>query len=133
MALCWDITGIKDYEALCYEGAGVDDEGNEQVRLSPTTDGLIWATMAVGIGEITDDTYIEFWVRLNTLHMLVAGTRHETVGVMPLSVVKAHIGLEANVSYETPGKWFKRIVKGRTLEIQYQEKKEKEDGRAAAN
>ena len=49
MALCWDITGIKDYEALCYEGAGVDDEGDERVRLSPTTDGLIWATMAVDL------------------------------------------------------------------------------------
>lgn len=134
MALHYDLGEINDYKNLCYQDAGRDSEGNELTRIDPDTDSLIWATMAVGIGEITDRNYIEFWIRMNTLHMLWAGMRGDTVNVMPLATVKAHIGLSTNVAYETSGKWFKRIVKGKTEEIQYQEeRKEKEDGRATAN
>jgi hypothetical protein len=133
MALHWDISHIKDYEDLCLEDAGLDSEGDEQVRLNPTTDNLIWATMSTGIGEITDDTYIEFWIRMNTLSTLQAGTLGGAVKVMPLDAVKAHIGLSTNVSHEAPGKWFKRIVKSETQSIQYrEEKREKKNARAAA-
>lgn len=72
----------------------------------PFVQPLIFATMAVGIGEITEDNFLEFWQRLNVFELL-----HDLPPLTPLDHVVAMIGLRTNVfPAETRAKWLKRVV-----------------------
>ena len=85
-------------------------------RLSPLTNVLIWATMSVGMGSITEANYGEFWARINMMERLTGPflskptdngkswePRHIT-----LEEVKAHTGLGTNVHLESWTSWTKR-------------------------
>lgn len=72
-------------------------------RQWPTTDALIWATMAIGIGEITEQNYEEFYRRLHTIEE-TAGTflNHEgKPSFITLAEVKRRIGLRTNAGLIT--------------------------------
>lgn len=103
MALTYDLQGIQDYQLVC-----MDDDGT----MSAVTHGLIFATMAVGIGTIDAKTAPEFYARLN-LYERAMGTFTVKAGephyITP-GEVYAHIGLKTNVfPVETRAKWMKRV------------------------
>lgn len=59
MSLNWNLTGIKNYEHLCWR-----EDGNGEKTMNPVTHSLIFATMAVDMGEITEKNWKEFWTRI---------------------------------------------------------------------
>ena len=73
------------------------------------TQSIIFTTMAIGMGKITEDNWLEFYARMNILERL-----H---GYKPISSerVKEHIGLNTNANFETRLQWFKRYF---TYEIE---------------
>jgi hypothetical protein len=113
MSLNWSIDKIHDYKELCWRPA-LDDQGNPildedgdpQVRLEPITDCLIWGTMCVEIGKITEQNADEFHRRLEeadevgiapSINFFNEATQKWDRRIPTLEEVKAHIGLSTNV------------------------------------
>jgi hypothetical protein len=114
MALHFDLSDV----ANRHENYPMTEDG----RMNPATESLIFVTMAVGMGTITEDNWKRFAVRLDILQSLFG--RHGHVpdgngGIRPIDhrEVKGHIGLKTNVSPETDAAWRKR-----TFERAMQEK-----------
>ena len=95
MSLNYDLTAC-DHDAI--------HDGDEwQPFVQPI---IIFASMAVGIGQITDDNYLEFWQRLNMFERI-----HDLQPLTPLEHVFAMVGLRTNVfPTESRAKWLKRVV-----------------------
>jgi IS5 family transposase len=58
MSLSWNIEKIKDYETVCRDAEG---------HIKHRTEALIFATMSVGMGRITEDNAAEFYARLHVI------------------------------------------------------------------
>lgn len=106
----WYIPGGSDVEKLA--------NGNVIERLSLVTHVLITATMTVDIGDITEESYSEFWLRLNMMEKLSGpfiNTHDTETGEWtprPIAVeeVKAHIGLHTNVSNLSWREWMTKTM-----------------------
>jgi hypothetical protein len=121
MSLNWDITRIKDKDSVCWKIATADDSYRQikqgEQYLNPVTEALIFRTMIVGIGEITERNAGNFYCRSRLLdafgsHPLSQPT---AAGVseprgFTIDEVRAHIGLRTNVIDENETAWRKRIV-----------------------
>ena len=104
MTLVWKLERIVGYETRCYIVSPVD---SDHVVLHPNTNALIWATPAVGLGEIADNNVYEFFARY-TVYCKINGLE-----AVSFEVVKAHIGLKTNVyPNETRAQWAKRTITG---------------------
>ena len=92
MALNYNFSKVKDHEAL-----------HENQSEWGKTDTLIWLTMAVGLGGITEKNYVEFYARIKFLEKLSGAMAH--VGreeyFFTIDDIKRRIGLETNVSNTT--------------------------------
>ena len=113
MALTVDTRSIKNHKEVCYEA-----ETKDGFPYKPTTHYLAWGSMAIGIGEITENNYHEVYFRHKFINQISSWNKS------PLSVtlkdVYQHIGLETNVGKPEPrGKWKNRIVKGVMAELSY--------------
>ena len=75
---------------------------DENDMMYPDTQSIIFTTMAIGLGEITEKNWLEFYARMNILERLHGYTS------IPLERVKEHIGLSTNVNNETRSQWIKR-------------------------
>lgn len=105
MSLNFELSDIENYRETGYDAEGV---------LRPETKSLIFATMVVGIGRITEGNAAEFYARLHAFERL-SGTylteQGKDVYLTPEDVQR-HIGLSTNVANETRAKWLKRVLGG---------------------
>ena len=130
MALNWNLKDVPDHIAWAQADEYWPGEHDTQVGtdyLRPETNALIWLTMGVGLGRITEKNFTEFWYRYEVLEALighVAPTHGEGSAeywnkrdgtdfkagdkLVTYERVRDHIGLATNVSDEPRGKWFKR-------------------------
>ena len=108
MPLTWDLSGIKDYEALCFVDAGVDDKGEKLTRLHPVTNAIIWATMNMGL-RLTEKNLPDFLARMRLAQKLIGPMGPGGVAITD-EQVRAHVGLYTNVSDEPVDTWLKRQV-----------------------
>jgi len=78
--------------------------------MTDTCECMIWATMVVGIDEITTVTIKEFAFRLETDRRLV-GT-FKNVDNMPFTVdsLRPFLGLKTNATRKTRAKWAKILL-----------------------
>jgi hypothetical protein len=93
MSLNWSIEGIKDYKELLVKG--VDKDG-EFEHTNPVTDGLVWMTMIVDIGRITEENWKEFYLRVK-MYEALKGRYFYDYEVTP-ELIQRHIGLATNVT-----------------------------------
>src|SRR5581483_2508285 len=97
MSLTWNIEKVKDYDTVCWiEG-----------ELNPITNTLIWATMSVKLGEITEKNAAEFYARLAITEKITGPSvvkDGEPYYITPEDV-EAHIGLYCNVINESRTKF----------------------------
>lgn len=103
MSLSFQLDSIKNYKEVCY-----DDTGS----LRPVTELLVFTTMHVGIGKITESNADEFYARMIVAHKLYdigIVTEDETELLKPKHV-QDHIGLMTNVGIETRAQWTKRFL-----------------------
>ena len=103
MSLDWNVGKVKDFDKWGW----VKDEAGEEV-LNPLTDRLIWATMAVELGDITEKNADEFYIRLQTLGYRFGSKGYATI---TREDVRKHIGLKTNVSNETRKSWLRERMK----------------------
>jgi hypothetical protein len=113
MSLDFRLTAIEGWETLCRKEDG---------SLNPVTENLIFATMSVGLGEITEKNHVEFYLRLGVADSLSQWPGRRTH--IKLEDVKAHIGLVTNVSDESITKWFKCHMDSAKREIEYRARRD---------
>lgn len=119
MALRYDYSRVHNWQTVCEMRAEADDpvhgvsKGDTIIR--PETEALIFASLVVGLSEISGANWRTFygrlhaWERLERVRTLHAdGSAKHTAP----ETVYAHIGLSTNVSRETDAQWRKRIVGG---------------------
>ena len=124
MPLDFNWSKVENHKEVCWR--------RPDGQVNGVTESLIWATMTVGISEITNKNYEEFHRRLleydicsNTYPITTKkiGSRHLT-----LEEVRKHIGLSTNASEVTRAAWEKRlkqVLADKVESIKSQETKEK--------
>lgn len=108
MALKWNVEHIKDHDTVCW----IEENGKQCVN--PVTQTLIFGTMMVGLGEITDKNVDEFVARFRILEKLQGPFLIKGDGepwYLSDEDFIAHIGLWCNVSNETRSRWVARIFR----------------------
>lgn len=85
MSLNWNLTDIQNHEEVWSE---------DHPKESSITEAIIWDTMAVDMGKITEDNYRAFYARLVMFNQ-AAGITDDRV---TLADVKRRVGLRTNVT-----------------------------------
>ena len=136
MSLNWYVGKIKDADDVCWVTATKSSVMDGRVRgeeyLSPITNSFIWATMTIGLNEITEANVDEWEQRLalayeiGWLSKLTVWNGNDPDGeknahcfeARPLTRadIVRHIGLSTNATYESPTAWRKRVVERMTEE-----------------
>ena len=137
MSLNWKISDIKDYKRVCFQThVGTQEEMEEMVnrvtfmgpdwswpgqddrssvvRMHPRTHTLIFSCMSLGMGEITEVNWEEFYARLHVLER-VHGSLLMQDGLPVYFTpddVRRHIGLRVNVAEEKRPSFERRIMRG---------------------
>jgi hypothetical protein len=137
MSLNWNIGRIRDYHTVCFDRRvfdtpeeaeafiraetsfmgpnwyiDTDDEaGRTAKRMSVTTNMLIWASLLVGLPEITEANAERWYKRLATIEANNGAYRTRDGEDVPFTLdeVRAHIGLSTNVSRETDAKFRAKV------------------------
>jgi len=118
MALRYDLTKIKEYEARCYEqpldheGKPLTDEKGEPMhRLNPTVEYLIYMTMFIGLGEIGKQNAQEFFSRTLFYERAFGSPRPKNVGddEALAHAIDHYIGLSTNASRMSEDEFIEHI------------------------
>ena len=129
MSLNFDVSKIKNYKEVT---TAKNAEGEDIWH--PITDALIWQTMAVGMGQITEANVEEFYQRSRLYSNLFGdpiqfyNEKTEKYETRPFTATEIHnhIGLSTNVSYEAPTKWRNRLWKYELERYNYNRRLESE-------
>lgn len=124
MSLNYNLTSIKQFDKLCYKrDNAVPKEqwtDNHGWLMNPITNGIIWLTIAVEMGEITEQNVNEFYWRMKFIekfqqYKILITTRKDGKpgrGFNPsLNDIIRHIGLKTNVSTKTRGQFLTTQIK----------------------
>jgi hypothetical protein len=114
MSLNFSFDKIKDYESVCWIK---DDSEPHGRRMNPVTNALIWGTISVGLGAITESNIDEFVARFRVIEKIHGAMLYKPNPDGPGTVdwfvsdedFIAHIGLVCNVSNESRTAWARRI------------------------
>ena len=100
MALTWDLTKCEDWEKLRSD------------KQWPYTYSMIWATMGLGIGDLSEANLPEFYARMHLWEKIHGAwiTKDGEDEFFTPAQVRRYQGLQTNVyPMETRAKWLKRI------------------------
>ena len=117
MPLNWNIGDCKDHDKLNYCTNPSAPEDEREYRLMPLTEGLIWVTIAIGIAEITEKNYKDFYTRMRFAEALNGQMVHkwdfEAEDHVDYTVddIKRHIGLGTNASTKTKAEFVKGQIR----------------------
>lgn len=100
MSLNVNLTKIKNFKDVCYDTNG-------SLTMSTTT--IAWMMPVIGMPGITKATAQTVFLRIHLYETLFEPIRG--VGCFTMGEILSHIGLTANVAFETDTKWQRRILK----------------------
>jgi hypothetical protein len=100
-------------DSVCFK---TDEDGSK--KLLGRTEGLIWATMMVGMNGITEKNAEKFYARLSLFEHLNGALRKQWIDgedepreiYYTTEDVRLHIGLGTNATNETDAAWLKRVT-----------------------
>jgi len=118
MSLNWNLKAVKDSDSFCFITAFADGDGYKRGDriFNPLTKSLIFVTMSLDIGEITEKNYVEFFQRLRLYEDLFGqiirfgGDQWDGPERTSLDDVRRHIGLTTNVTTKPLKTWLNRII-----------------------
>ncbi len=120
MSLNYDFSKVKNKDRVCLIDA-TDDDGSPCKNLHHATKALIWITMGIGIGKITEQNWKQFYVRCRIYEKIHGSFRSNKEGPVFFTEdeVRSHIGLSTNVCEQTISKWSKRMIENAVREELY--------------
>ncbi|MGI9438434.1 MAG: hypothetical protein ACR2OK_01905 [Parvibaculales bacterium] len=104
MSLDYSLENISNHETLCFDAEG---------DMTAVTRFIIFNTMVVGMGDITQDNFREFWLRCEVVDKMDGIYLNDSDtgrSVITLDVIEQHIGLWTNASRLKTGEWFENRV-----------------------
>lgn len=114
MGLHWTIDEIKDYKEVCWRQLD-----NGEYVVGAITESMIWRTMGVGIGRITNENAREFTIRSRMFDYATNSfpiTRHDPEtdtyngNHFTYEEVLAHVGLQTNVTNWGRDEFYQNLV-----------------------
>jgi len=104
---------VTDPEEIAYyrksKRRTVIDNGDDDFRVfSVLTEQIIWLTMSVGIGCITEKNWEKFYTRAYAWQRI---NSHDSDNLVEAKDVYDHIGLRTNASSLTDSKFVKKLVR----------------------
>jgi hypothetical protein len=115
MPLNYDYSKVKESTKVWEPDGTFDDEGNPLGHIPDVLNTLIWVTMSVGMSEITEDNWKDFYTRMKIMGKDRSLLRRDKNGefTVPISSqeVKDHIGLMTNASTLTKLQFLKRAYR----------------------
>jgi len=120
MALHYDYSKIKESTKTWEPDENWDGDGEPLGQMTEVLHTLIWTTMSVGMSDITEKNWKDFYTRMKLLGSDRSLLRRDKDGnyTVPISAqeVKDHIGLMTNATTLTKLQFLKRayrVVNGR--------------------
>jgi len=120
MALHYDYSKIKESTKTWEPDENWDGDGEPLGQMTEVLHTLVWTTMSVGMSEITEKNWKDFYTRMKLLGSDRSLLRRDKDGnyTVPISAqeVKDHIGLMTNATTLTKLQFLKRayrVVNGR--------------------
>ena len=110
MSLNYDLSTIKDWEKVT--------KHPDRAELTPVTHALIWATIAVGSGHITELNAYQFYRRLSFSERARGSYLQKWDGeasserYITIAEVRAHVGLSTNADTMTDAQFLKKVWGG---------------------
>ena len=118
MSLDWNLSDIKSYKRL-YRKLKEGEQGYSKTevrkKLKWQYEQIIWYTMTIGMRQITDDNWEQFYNRINIWEKTVGTNlfKGNTKKLIPLMIqkddVKRMIGLRTNASTMTANQFKKHL------------------------
>ena len=104
---------VTDPEEIAYyrkhKRRTVIDNGDDDFRVfSVKTEQIIWLTMSVGIGRITEKNWEKFYTRAYAWQRI---NNHDSDNIIKAKDVYDHIGLRTNASSLTDSKFVKKLMR----------------------
>lgn len=132
MALTADYTKIKNYQDLVYIHEDPADP-KSPVSLNPVTHSLVFACMAIGLGEITEKNVVDYATRLRvwetgvgTFLQMPDGEGNLVPRTITYHEVEQHIGLHTNAFPNlTTAAFAKKLASVMTDQAAYKIKRER--------
>lgn len=115
MSLDWNIGKVKEFEGLWVKDTDPHAKPDDK-KLGAVTESLIWTTLGIDLGTITDANAEEFYLRTLIYHKVVGPPMHKLVdgNLVPipftLDDIKRHIGLKTNVGNGTRAKFLRNMA-----------------------
>jgi hypothetical protein len=115
MPLNYDYGTIKKSTKVWEPDGTFDDKGVEMGYMTEVLNTLIWATSSVGLSEITEKNWKDFYTRMKIIGKDRSLLRRDKKGsyTVPISAqeVKDHIGLVTNATSLTKAEFLKRAYR----------------------
>tara|TARA_B100001059_G_C17482567_1_gene402392 strand:+ start:237 stop:629 length:393 start_codon:yes stop_codon:yes gene_type:complete len=127
MALTYDFTKIDNYEEICTRKLVEGDEGfnpnKDLYRTQPLAEALVWMSLFVGMREITEKNWEQFYWRTRLLEVTTGAYRqtgtydddgkiiHREEQFFTKDEIKSMIGLSTNASEMTKAEFYKNKIK----------------------
>ena len=115
MALTYDFTNIEDYQNKCLVKLTKKDKdfdpNQELYKNTDLANTLIWSCLFIGISEITNKNYKQFYWRLKLLDVTQEELRGNKKKFVSLDEVKSMIGLKTNATEITKAEFYKKRIK----------------------
>jgi len=112
MSLDWSIGNVDDYLNVCW----IENKDEDNKRLNPVTEALVFATMSVGINRITDKNVYDFYLRsivaadIYGMPLTFWNADERETRNFHLEEIKQHIGLSTNASTLTTNQFMKKMA-----------------------
>jgi hypothetical protein len=110
MALHWDLGKIENRLEVCYYT--IEANGEAAQYMKARTESLLFLTMLIGMNEITESNWREFYIRLNMYEQAIGAFFRKdgkAAYYTPL-MVQQHIGLGTNASKLTKTQFEKKLL-----------------------
>ena len=115
MALHYDYSKIKESTKTWEPDENWDGDGEPLGQMTEVLHTLIWTTMSIGMGEITEENWKAFYTRMKLIGSDRSLLRRDKDGnyTVPISSqeVKDHIGLMTNADTLTKLQFLKRAYR----------------------
>ena len=122
MALTCDYRKIKGFKTRCYKKIG------GKYHTHPITQALVFATVYIGMSEISEKTILEFWRRIDAWQrafgpMVEMPDRRTKYGwrtqMLTYEDICNHMGLETNAANQTKAFFNKKLTETLRREAEY--------------
>ena len=110
MSLDFNLSGVVKFHTPELTHPATRGEPPERQRMHPVTNAVIWNTMFVDIGAITEQNVDEFWYRTRLLQLISGAELRGTDGTeafLTRQDIRDHVGLRTNVITKTRMQWIK--------------------------